>query len=549
MTTLVLLALQLTPSAPNCAWATELVHFAVEHHVSVETYSSLEAERARHLALAAIRRDANLFTASELEAAAAIVTKGSPADDALSWWKGDCSKFEAVANLRERAVARFERIVQGAPRSLAAKGEVEDRVARVHEAMTSTFSKDAPLETAEQFARGLLQRSARDLRAEQGSWAFVTMVKAAVGSLDPHSNFSLNAHRPRASFAPARGRFGVQMAANGMTPWGHRLDAPMAGTSAARPDGLHEGDLLTSVDGESTVGLWRNEISRLFDRQGDEVQVTVTRVENLQPVGRRTVVLRRGPRIEQPLQVQTVIHFGVAIRRLIVPQFSVGIARDISAALDDGHDADVVVLDLRGNPGGLLQEGLSTLSLFDAEAASVKLRRAGEAWISRGHSLPTVWEGPVIVVVDANSGSAAELVAGTLQARGRALVLSASPTWGKGTVQVTFSDPTEATPGELVITTSQVFLSDGHSPQCDGISPDVRIEGPAKPTTRECDEPGALAAAVVAPFLDEAQEARRQELRLLAAELARTALPLAPDEAVLEFAARLARRTQCISAK
>ncbi|MDP3238081.1 MAG: S41 family peptidase [Myxococcales bacterium] len=453
MTTLVLLALQLTPPAPNCPWATELLHFAVGHHVNVETYSSLEARRAQQLALAAIQRDEDLFTANELVAAARLMMEGSPANDARSWWDGDCSKFVALANLREKAVARFERIVNGAPRSLAVRGEVEDKVARAYEAQALAFQKDAPPELAQRFARRMLRRAARELRAGQGSWAFVTMVKAVVGSLDPHSDFSLSRQTLLAGFGRSRRIFGVGMSADGLTPWGYRLIAPIVDTSAARPEGLHEGELLTSVGGRSTVGLLRSEIHRLFDLQGDEVWVTVTRVENRQPVGRRNVLLKRRPIIDHPLQAQTVNHHGIAILTLRVRRFSFGVAKDISSALTHRHGADVVVLDLRGNPGGFLHEALSALSLFDAEETFVKLRRAGEVWSSWGTQLSTAWDGPVVMVVDARSGSAAELFTGSLQARGRGLVLSASPTWGKGTVQNVFPDPTEMTSGELVITT------------------------------------------------------------------------------------------------
>ncbi|MDP3238129.1 MAG: hypothetical protein Q8N26_35385 [Myxococcales bacterium] len=69
------------------------------------------------------------------------------------------------------------------------------------------------------------------------------------------------------------------------------------------------------------------------------------------------------------------------------------------------------------------------------------------------------------------------------------------------------------------------------------------------PAKRECDVPGALAGAEVEPFVTEHQETRRRELLMFADELAGAALPSAPDEAVLEFAARLARRTHGISAK
>lgn len=203
------------------------------------------------------------------------------------------------------------------------------------------------------------------------------------------------------------------------------VSAVLPGTPAARAR-LRRGDLIRAIDGVPTRGAG-------FDAALSALQSHGTRPLRLlvKSKGRsaRTVKMKRS-RIElASVSVRTLRHGRVRIVR--ISQFAQGTSLAVSHA---AKDAKRVILDLRGNPGGLFGEAIATVDLFlhrgrivswSGAHATAGVRNAS------GHSLPRM---PLVVLVDGETASSAEIVASALQENGRALVVGV-PTFGKSSIQ------------------------------------------------------------------------------------------------------------------
>jgi carboxyl-terminal processing protease len=348
------------------------------------------------------------------------------------------------------------------------------------------------------------------------------MLKALVGSLDAHSAFLTEDEREEReeSWGPGKRLYGVMMRGRGLTPWGMLLDAPTPGSSAAL-NGLAAGQVLLSVAGTSTVGLAMAEVSALYLPTEATVRLEVGTLRNRRVVSRRVVTLRRGAVVDEPHRVTTKLDRvdGVRVLTVTFASFFSGLAGQVERALTHAK-ADVVVLDLRGNGGGLVDEALRVADLFCADDVFLLTRgpQGLRRWTSPG--LPQAWSGPVVVAVGEGTASASELLAGTLQAKGRALLVGGPHTWGKGTMQEPLHARLDLSWGELVVTTAQTFLLDGRSPQCAGLALDLPLgPAPAQPHN-ECDAAGSLAAAEVDSLLSEEDQARRVDVMFYDAMLA-----------------------------
>jgi carboxyl-terminal processing protease len=213
--------------------------------------------------------------------------------------------------------------------------------------------------------------------------------------------------------------------------------APIPGTPSARA-GLRAGDQFVEIAGQPAQG-WESDkaVDLLRGEPGTEVAVKVRRIGVDQPIAftlvREKIVLRSVP-------------FGLELRDGIayVPLQIVmeSSSSELRATLDSlgGEDLEGIVLDLRGNPGGLLEQGIAVSDLFlEDGAAIVETRGRGsrqtESFDATGGDR---YEGvPVTVLVDENSASASEIIAGALQDHDRAVVVG-MPSFGKGSVQTLF---------------------------------------------------------------------------------------------------------------
>ncbi len=233
---------------------------------------------------------------------------------------------------------------------------------------------------------------------------------------------------------------------------------PVPGAPAERA-GVQVGDHILSVGGEPTAGLQREEVARMLRGEpGSTIAVELERfgVHRLSlKLTRQSVTLRSVPR---------VVMLERDVGYVDVNSFSANTAAELSLALDSLKrlGARSVVLDLRGNPGGLLEQGVAVAELFlDSAKRIVELRgRPGTAPEAMTDKDPQPWPNvAVAVLVDGNSASASEIVAGALQDHDRAIVVGRT-SYGKGSAQSVFP---MTTGGALRITTSRWYTPLGRS--------------------------------------------------------------------------------------
>ena len=250
--------------------------------------------------------------------------------------------------------------------------------------------------------------------------------------------------------------------------------APLAGTPADSA-GVEPGDRIVAVDGRSTAGLGMEEVQQaLRGANGTLVRITVERGE----AATKTFALRRTQIVYHPVQRAIVAIGGIGYVELAT--FSETAAIELRRTVDSlrARGARSLILDLRENPGGLLEQGIAVADLFlDAGQVIASTRgRTSDADQDFRDDAPDAWPRmPVVVLIDSGSASASEIVAGALQDHGRA-VLVGSPTYGKGSAQSIFP----LLGGRaLKLTTARWFTPDGRSIERDstsgGITPELIV--------------------------------------------------------------------------
>jgi carboxyl-terminal processing protease len=525
--------------APTCSYARWMVRAALNRHATITTLGPDVANRARRQALELLEAQTPLVTKADV-AQLGEALAGEPAQLARDWAAGDCGRFEALAAARRSWLQRQARLVEEAFREgPTVAGEAEADRERGLGLVRDEVARASAWAVEDQARRFAYQRLTHLLsRALEGGdeWAYVTMAAAIVGALDPHTAFLPEAEAVEGEEHRGAGRhlFGILMRGEAVTPWGIVLDAAVPGTSAER-SGVKRGQLLRAIDGVSTVGLSLDELSALFDRARGSVVLELVEVKDKALLSRRVVTLRRTAAVDldHRVTVSAEERGGVRVATVKFRNFFQGVSGQVSAVLVKLR-ADVVVLDLQDNSGGLVSELLAVADLFCADDVYL-LSRDGNGlmrWPSPGRD--QVWSGPLIVTVNRHSASASELLAGTLQAKGRALVVGAEATFGKGTMQQPLRRELGMWWGDLVVTTAQTFLMNGVSPQCVGVTPDVLVGAVQDSAERECSRDGALAAASIGDQTSDEDAARRAQLRMVG-------LSLAGQPSVLDVAAEYGR--------
>lgn len=278
------------------------------------------------------------------------------------------------------------------------------------------------------------------------------------------------------------------------------------GGAAFRQGKLEAGDLILAVkqaEGEAVdvVDMRINDVVRMIrGPKGTVVVLTVRKPDQrvqIIPITRDVVVvedayargalLDLGPKHEAFGYISLPSFYGnTRARKGQTPERDA--TSDVRALLERFKAKKVkgVVLDLRGNGGGLLEHANDITGLFIDTGPVVAARGSDGRLQVLGDSEPgAVWEGEVVVLVDRFSASAAEILAGALQGYGRALVVGTGPTHGKGTVQAVadldrlLGVPAEQPLGVMKLTVQQFFLVDGRSTQWEGVQPDIVLPDPA----------------------------------------------------------------------
>jgi carboxyl-terminal processing protease len=302
--------------------------------------------------------------------------------------------------------------------------------------------------------------------------AMEAAIQGMLASLDPHSSY-MNAADYRDMQTQTRGEYGglgIEVTSEeGVV----RVVSPIDGTPAARA-GIAAGDYLTAINGESIVGLTLNDaVQRMRGETGTQITVTVAR-EGTDPfdvtLTRETINVRAvTARVE-----------GGDIGVIRISTFNERTGSMLQDAIrqvkrDTGGRLRGVVIDLRNNPGGLLDQAIEVSDAFldGGEVVSTRGRQPEDVQrynARRGDDMAGV---PIVVLINGASASAAEIVAGALQDRNRALIVGMD-SFGKGSVQTVI--PLQGgRDGALRLTTARYYTPAGRSIQGPGIVPDMEV--------------------------------------------------------------------------
>ena len=262
--------------------------------------------------------------------------------------------------------------------------------------------------------------------------------------------------------------------------------------SPAMAAGIHPGDVITEVDGESLQGQTAEQAtSRIKGEAGTKVRLTV--VTGSRPP--RTLALRR-ERVDVPVVESRMERSrGARIGHVRLFSFTSGAHGEVRDAVDDLLDkgADGIVLDLRDNGGGLLNEAVLVSSIFVDDGTIVSTRgrsRPRRVFEATGNAIDA--DIPVAVLVDRESASASEIVAGALQDRDRGEVVG-TRTFGKGVFQEVRQ---LSNGGALDLTVGEYFTPKGRNLGGKGIEPGVEARDDA--ATKDRDEALEVALKTVA---------------------------------------------------
>ena len=317
-------------------------------------------------------------------------------------------------------------------------------------------------------------------------------IRGMLSDLDPHSSY-LDASSFRDMRTQTKGEFGglgieVTME-NGLV----KVVSPIDDTPAYRA-GVKAGDLVSHLDGEPIMGLTLAEaVEQMRGLVNTDIILTIRR-EGREPFD---ITITRAV-----IKVQSVRHWvegKVGYLRITAfnEQTSPGLRKAATSIKDQlGDDLLGYVLDLRNNPGGLLDEAVSVSDAFLNQGEIVSTRGRQSDDIQRFNARDgDLTDGlPIVVLINGGSASASEIVAGALQDHRRAIIMG-TRSFGKGSVQTIIP---LAGHGAMRLTTARYFTPSGQSIQATGIEPDIAVEQAKIETVeprarrREADLRGAL---------------------------------------------------------
>lgn len=295
-------------------------------------------------------------------------------------------------------------------------------------------------------------------------------IAGAVKSLDPHSDYlpPVELEEMSTSFSGNFGGIGIEITTENDTP---KVVSPIDDTPAALA-GLESGDLIIAADGVSLIGLPLNDVVGVLRGEvGAPVVLTIVRDGETEPFDVELV--------RDTIQIQAArvrMEGDVAIIR--VSTFNRNTTRDILEGVErvaSEHEGDITgaIIDLRNNPGGLLDQANSVSSLFLDEGVITSVKgRDGNETVYRARRGDLLEGLPIVVLINQGSASASEIVAGALKDNGRATLVGMR-SFGKGSVQTVLP---LSNSGGLKLTTALYYTPSGRSIQALGIVPDILVE-------------------------------------------------------------------------
>ena len=315
------------------------------------------------------------------------------------------------------------------------------------------------------------------------------LIEAAIDgmltSLDPHSSY-LSADDAAKMKVQTRGEFGGLGIEVTQQEGFVKVVSPIDGTPADAA-GMEAGDFITHVDGQSLLGLTLDEaVGMMRGPVGSEIIITVVREGEDEPfdvsIIRDTIKLTA---VRARTEGNTVVLRITTFNDQTYPNLVDGLEKQVEEA-GGMENINGIVLDLRNNPGGLLNQAIRVTDAFLEKGEIVSTRgrysRDSERYNAKAGDLAN--GKPIVVLINGGSASASEIVAGALQDHRRAIVVG-TRSFGKGSVQTVMPLRGE---GAMRLTTSRYYTPSGRSIQALGVSPNIIVEQPRRKNVEKEDE-------------------------------------------------------------
>ncbi|MDQ7031174.1 MAG: S41 family peptidase [Desulfonauticus sp.] len=292
-------------------------------------------------------------------------------------------------------------------------------------------------------------------------------IRGMLSSLDPHSSY-IDAEEFRTMEEDFSGKFsgiGIQI---GMKNNQLTVISPIEGTPAYKA-GLKAGDIILAIDGEPTQGMsLMDAVKRIRGPKGKPVVLLILHKDAQKP--EKITIIRD----TIPIHSVKIIQLEPGYIYLRITDFKATTSQEILTQIKKYRKhLKGIILDLRNNPGGLLSQAVEVSDIFLSRGLIVytKGRDASSRSEYKAHNQPTDIHCPMVVLVNAGSASASEIVAGALKDQKRAILIG-EKTFGKGSVQtiIPLSDGSA-----IKLTIALYYTPSGHCIQAQGITPDLEI--------------------------------------------------------------------------
>jgi carboxyl-terminal processing protease len=293
-------------------------------------------------------------------------------------------------------------------------------------------------------------------------------LKGLMTNLDAHSNF-MDKKSYKDLTVQTKGEFGGLGISVGMKEGALTVIAPLEGTPAMKA-GIKAGDIILKIDDKATIGMNIDEAVKLMrGKPGTDIVLTIVRKKEPKPL--KIKITRDIIKIDSVYP--KMIEGEDEILYLHVASFDQKVVESVKKAINEHNNTKGIILDLRNNPGGLLDQATGLVDMFVDKGVIVsqKGRSKFENVEYKAHKRDTDMTTPIVTLVNGGSASASEIVSGALQDFNRSVIVG-EKTFGKGSVQIVIPVGQEEA---LKLTVARYYLPSGRTIQAKGVTPDILV--------------------------------------------------------------------------
>ena len=291
-------------------------------------------------------------------------------------------------------------------------------------------------------------------------------LKGLLSNLDAHSSF-MDAKESKELQVQTNGEFGGLGISVGMKDGALTVIAPIEGTPADKA-GMKANDIILKINDQATIGMTIDKaVSIMRGKPGTPIKLTVIRKGAMKPL---VIDIIRDIIEIQSVYAKTI---GDDILYLRITSFDQKVVSSMKKAIKKHPKAKGIIIDLRNNPGGLLNQAIGVVDMFVDHGiiVSQKGKVASENLIYNARANNSDTKTPLVVLVNDGSASASEIVSGSLQDHKRAIIVG-EKTFGKGSVQVVMPVGNSES---LRLTIARYYLPSGRTIQAVGVTPDIEV--------------------------------------------------------------------------